>query len=143
MSEHLIDCDADPIVCSGFTVAMHQKDGQFAFTPEGVRLHLVEGQSEDGGVEWDKIGRELSHQPVLNANVLDYLLTHPEISPDEWKQDDNGAVRCVLFWGTIYRHSGGTQCVRLLMWDDDQWHCLYVPLEGKFGIKHPAALRVT
>ena len=37
--------------------------------------------------------------PVLNSNVLDYLLANPHYIPEEWKAPTFGMV---FFWGTIY-----------------------------------------
>jgi len=47
----------------------------------------------------------------MNANVLDYLLAHPELIPEDWKN------KYVFFWGTIYRYSsGGLRSLPLLEW---------------------------
>ena len=63
-----------------------------------------------------ELREELKGKPVLNANVLDYLLKHPELIPEEWKG------KAVFFWGTIYRDSRGNLCVRCLYWDGSRWY---------------------
>ena len=72
--------------------------------------------------------------PVLNANVLDYLLAHRELIPEEWKGN------AIFFWGPIYRLSGGDLCVRCLYWDDDAWHWGYCWLDDGWGGYYPAAV---
>lgn len=52
---------------------------------------------------------------MLNANVLEYLLAHPDLIPEEWKG------KAVFFWGTIYRDSDGGLYVRYLYWSGVRW----------------------
>lgn len=40
---HIIDCDADPFVPSGWSVRSHTKGGQFAFDPAKAKLYLSPG----------------------------------------------------------------------------------------------------
>jgi len=53
---------------------------------------------------------------MMNANVLKYLLAHPELIPEGWKKYS------VFFWGTTYR--------------DPEKNAMYVPylrfVEGKW-----------
>lgn len=56
----------------------------------------------------------LADKPVLNANVLDYLLARQELIPAEWKG------KAVFFWGAIYRYPDGNLCVRRLYWFGDK-----------------------
>lgn len=71
--------------------------------------------------------KELEDQPVLNANVLDFLREHPELIPDEWKG------KFTFFWGTIYRHRDGDLYVRCLYWDGGRWDWGCDSLDGKRG----------
>jgi len=113
--QRLIDCDADPFVPDGWAVESHAKGGQLMFDRAKIRLYLSKAQEKGKPVEGNKLRKELADQPVLNANVLEYLLVHPELIPDEWKG------KCVFFWGTIYRYSNGHLYVRYLDWDDVRW----------------------
>ncbi|MDE2001222.1 MAG: hypothetical protein KGI60_01480, partial [Patescibacteria group bacterium] len=97
--EYLIDCDADPFVPNGWLVEKHQKGGSFKWDAAQVKLYLSNQQRNDKAIEGNKLRRELVDKPVLNANVLDYLLANPHLIPEEWKG------KAVFFWGTIYRDS--------------------------------------
>ena len=119
--EHLIDCDSDPFVPNGWKVEEHQKGGAFKFDAAQVQLYLDKGQQKGGYIEGNKLRKLLAGKPVLNANVLDYLLKHPELIPDDWKKDSSGNTRYIFFWGSIYRSSGGYLCVRYLCWGGGRW----------------------
>lgn len=113
--KHVIDCDKDPFVPEGWKVECHKKSGQMEWSPSNVRLHLSANQQDGKAIKGDKLRLELVNEPVLNANVLDYLLANPELIPDSWKG------KAVFFWGTVYRSSDGHLYVRCLYWDDGRW----------------------
>lgn len=115
-STHLIDLDADPFVPDGWTVEKHQKGGQFKWRTNNVSLHLDKSQKNGRVIEGSKLRKELERKLVLNANVLDYLLDHPHLIPEEWKSE------FVFFWGTVYRNRDGYLFVRYFLWSDDRWH---------------------
>jgi len=52
---------------------------------------------------------------LLDVRVLEELLKHPELIPEEWK---NGVT---YFWGTIFRNSDGHLCVAYLRWLGSSW----------------------
>lgn len=114
--EHLIDCDAAPFIPDGCSVEEHKKGGFFKFTPEKLPhekfpLYLSRKQRR-GSIIGNDLRKELNGKPVMNANVLDYLLANPELIPEEWK----GKIIC--FWGTLYRNADNFLFVRFLNWDD-------------------------
>lgn len=122
--EHLIDCDADPFnpwEKDGWTVEEHQKGGTFTWDASQVELYLASGQKNGKVIEGNKLRKELAGKPVLNANVLDYLLANPRLIPDEWKRDGRGNTRYLFFWGTVYCNPASCLCVRCLYWEVDQW----------------------
>ena len=82
----------------------------------------------------NNLRQELDDQPTLNANVLDYLLAHPELIPEEWKG------KAVFFWGTIYRRSDGGLYVRCLYWGGSKWRWHGRWLDNGFNSGNPAAL---
>lgn len=133
--KHLIDCDADPFLPNDWKkVEEHRKAGQLEWDPTKVKLYLSECQQNGKFINGHDLRKELTGRPVLNACVLDYLLAHPELIPDEWK----GKV--VFFWGTIYCVSVGNLCVRYLYWSGDGWHGRYNWLDGDWIGSNPAAL---
>ncbi len=118
----VIDCDADPFTPSGWTVESHKKGGQFDFDPAKVNLYLSPNQQGGKYIEGNKLRKELANQPVLNANVLDFLLKNPRLIPEEWKKKDaSDNTRYIFFWGTIYRDSDGDFFVRYLCWGAGSW----------------------
>ena len=135
--EHLIDCNADPFVPDGWKVEEHQKGGQFKWDASQVQLFLAEGQQNGKVLEGNKLRKELAGKPVLNANVLDYLLAHTEFIPEEWKG------KYVFFWGTIYRNSNGSRCVRYLGWGGGRWGWAAYWLGSDWSGGGPAALRAS
>ena len=137
MSEqHIIDCNADPFVPDGWIVEEHEWGGNFPWRNAAkVRLHVSNRQSTS---EWHggyDLRKELVGEPVLNSNVLDYLLEHPLLIPEEWKET------CVFFWGTIYRFRGDMLLVRCLHWKNDGWSSNCGWLGGVWDSNCPAAVR--
>ncbi len=132
-SVHIINLDADPYCPQGLVTVSHQQGGQFVWDTEKVNLYLSEGQRR-GSITGAELRKEVENQPVFNANLLDFLLAHPELIPEEWK----GMV--VFFWGTIYRGSFGDLCVRCLSWDGSRWCSGVGWLDDKWYAIDPAAV---
>lgn len=131
----VIDCYADPLLPSGWKgVEYHKKGGQLKLDLSKIKLHLSPNQMNGKYVEGNKLRKELATEPVLNANILDYLLAHPELIPEDWKG------KYVFFWGTIYRNSHGRLCVRCLYWHGSAWDWSYYWLVGGFSGSGPAAV---
>ncbi len=143
MPEHLIDLDADPFVPDGWKVEEHQKGGAFKWNPAEVKLHLDSGQKNGKRIEGDKLRKRLKGMPVLNANVLDYLLKNPQLIPEDWKKDEKGNIHYIFFWGTIYRYSVGRLCARCLCWSDGGWRWDARRLDLDWYGDDPAAVRAS
>jgi hypothetical protein len=135
--EHVIDGDAEPFVPNGWKVEEHKKDGRRKWDAAQVELYLSDPQKEGKTIVGDKLRAELSRKPVLNANVLDYLVKHPLLIPEEWED------KFVFFWGTIYRRSGGRLGVRCLYSDFNGWQWGSSRLAAEWRDHHPAALRAS
>lgn len=132
--EHAIDCDADPFIPNGWSVAGHQKGGIIKFDASKIDPYLSKKQ-KDGTIEGNKLREELKGKKVLNANVLDYLLANPKLIPEGWKG------KGVFFWGTIYRNSLGYLCVRYLYWNNDaSWDWSNYWLSNSWDPSNPAGL---
>jgi len=131
--DHIIDCNADPFIPDGWKVEEHQKGGNSTFDASKVELYLSKKQ-RSGSIEGNKLREELKGKKVLNANVLDYLLANPKVIPKEW----NG--KAIFFWGTIYRDSDGSLCVRFLRWGGAGWYWGSGWLGLGFNGGYPAAL---
>src|SRR3990167_9669406 len=110
-----IDCNADPFVPEGWSIEEHIKGGLWLWDSTKVVLHL-EPEQTTGYLTGNTLRERLKGKLVLNANVLDYLLAHTELIPEEWKR------KYIFFWGTVYRDRGGYLYVRCLCWYCDGWH---------------------
>jgi hypothetical protein len=108
-----------------------------------LQLYLDLGQKNGKYIEGNKLRKQLAGKPVLNANVLDYLLKNPQLIPDDWKKDGSGNTCYIFFWGTIYRVSGGYLFVRYLYWDVGRWQWFARWLVFDWGSGSPAALRAS
>jgi len=133
VKKHPIDCDADPYLPEGLEeVVSHKKGGVLEWNPVKAYLLLSPNQQNDFTIRGYNLRKELENEPVLNANVLDYLLAHPELIPEEWKG------KIVFFWGTIYRDLDDNLYVRYLYWGGDCWGCDYYWLEDDWDGSSPA-----
>ncbi|MDD4412413.1 MAG: hypothetical protein PHR00_02085 [Patescibacteria group bacterium] len=130
---HIIDCNANPYIPMGLTVVEHKPGGLFEFDPSKIYLYLSEAQ-KSGVINGNNLRKLLADKPVLNANVLDYLLAHPEIIPEDWKG------KYIFFWGTLYRYSNGNLFVRYLYWNGSKWSWSYGWLGDEFDVDCPAVL---
>jgi hypothetical protein len=139
MNGIIIDCDAQPFTPDGWSVEEHQKGGTFTWDKETQKdaLYLSKGQQGGKYIEGNKLRKEMAGKPVLNANVLDYLLKNPHLIPEEWKG------KYVFFWGTVYRHRVGDLCVRCLYWDGGRWRWSSYWLDLDWSGYRPAALRAS
>jgi len=113
--KHLINLDVSPFIPDGWKVKQHIEGGQFEWSPEKVKLYLSPNQQDGKIVEGNELRKELEGKPVFNANLLDYLLEHPNLIPEEWKR------KYIFFWGTIYHDSDGDLGVRCLGWGGGSW----------------------
>jgi len=140
VKNHVIDCDKQPYLPDGWEVAGHTRGGQLVWDASKVQLYLSDNQQNGKSIEGNKLRKELANKPVLNANVLDYLLANPHLIPEEWKADGNGNTRYIFFWGSIYRRSNGDLCVRCLYWGGDGWRWSRYWLGRGWRGRDPAAL---
>lgn len=141
-TEHIIDCDAMSGILADWKKEEHRKMGKVKLELRNGKLYvngteairyLSEKQKSGGVIEGNKLRKELANKSVLNACVLDYLLKHPELIPEEWK---NGLT---YFWGTIFRRPGGDLDVAYLGWHGGGWHWYYGWLGRDWRGREPAA----
>ncbi len=150
---HVIDCDAPSFIPSGdWKIAgpEHQLPGsvpgQLVWDPAKIEFAFSLNQ-RTGMVLGTELARYLAWKELLRANVLDYLLAHPEIIPNSWKEYRPPKCRLVgcyiYFWGTIYQDKDGDLFVRCLHYDghDCMGSCRWLGRE--FGNRSPAAVLVT
>jgi hypothetical protein len=123
-----IDCDSAPFIPNDWGVEEHRKSGVLIWGPPiMVKLYLSKKQKDDKFIMGTDLRMELMSRSVLNANVLDHLLAHPELIPEDWKS------KTIFFWGTIYCGFPGFLCVRYLYWDGSSWFWGYCSLSDPFA----------
>lgn len=121
VGNHVIDCSAEPFIPDNWKVEEHTKAGDFTWDPNTVTLYLSKHQKNrlvfrHRSIRGHGLRDELKGKPVLNACVLDYLLVHTQLIPEEWKGKN------VFFWGTIYRSFARFLAVRYLFWHEQRWN---------------------
>ena len=134
-TKHIINTNKKPLLPKDYEswkIESHIKNGKVDLSK--IELYLSEKQ-KTGYIEGNDLLKELEGKNVLNANVLDYLLEHPDLIPSKWKG------KHVYFWGTIYRDFDGGLCVRCLVSDGKSWDWRYYWLDDNFfGSFDPAAV---
>jgi hypothetical protein len=106
-----------------------------------VVLYLSERQMGDKRIVGHELRKELEsgEHVLLNSNVLDYLYDHPELFPEHWKKDENGEVRYIFFWGSIFRDLSGSHLfVRCLCWRGGELGRDYVRLDRCWDRRDPS-----
>ncbi len=132
--KNVVNCDANPVVPDGWTVEEHVKGGKFEFDPAKIALYFAKEQHNGGVISSSKLRKKLRGRLVLNANLLDFLLAHPNLIPKKWEG------KAIFFWGTIYRDSDGGLYVRYLFLGNGRWYCRHYWLGLKFNDHSPAAI---
>lgn len=134
----VIDTDAPPkIPYSSWTVESHKGVGKIEWNPDKFKLYLSEKQKNGNWIKGFDLQKELEAQTPMNANVLDFLLEHQDLIPEDWKS------QYVYFHGTVYRSSGGNLCVRCWYWRDGKLVSGYRWLGHYWGEQYPALVPVS
>lgn len=123
---HIIDLSADACVpWKNCVVTRHRKGNKyFEWDPKKVRLWISINQYDNRRMGGNELCADMDY--AYNANLLDYLLTHPFLIPEDWKMDvDKRPIR-VFFWGTLYdslphEQQSDNLVVRYIEWDRDHW----------------------
>ncbi len=144
--KHIVDLAGDCMPESWkkdkWTIEKHVGEGQLELDLSKIQFHFSPNQIDGKVIEGNKLRKELESGkvPVLNACVLDYLIAHPEIIPEDWKVDEKGNTRYIYFWGTVYSRANGFLYVRFLYWDDGVWLWNYYCLGFDWNVQDPAAI---
>ncbi len=143
--EYVIDCDAFPFVPDGYAVESHFKGGAYTWVKEAQAEALYLSDQQEGRIGTDSNSSIPGHYlygelvsrniPVLNANVLMFLLKYPQIIPEEWRN------RRVHFWGTVYRNKNNHRYVLCLYCTNNVWQWGYTCTMVSVFRNDPAAIR--
>lgn len=135
-----INCDANPYIPNDWKVEEHRKGGEMEFDPTKVVFHLDEGQKNGRTIVGNELRKRFADKPVMNACVLDFLLANTNLIPEMWKANEDGSTRYIYFWGTVYRSSDGSLCVRYLCWRDGRWNWRYNWLDYEWDDRNSGAV---
>lgn len=129
--KHIIDSNKLPsIPYNGWTIESHEKMGKIDVTK--LALYLTP-QQEGGWINGSELNKSLKGKG-LNATILDYLLEHPELIPEDWKG------KYVYFHGTVYRNSDEYLYVRYLYFGGGHWQAGGSWLDSGWGVYSPAVV---
>lgn len=104
-----------------------------------MSLHL-EKEQVDGSINGNILAERLK-DTGMSASVLDYLMEHQDEIPASWKEKTkDGYTQFIYFWGTIYRRSDGSLCVRCLYFGEGLWEQDYGWLGHDFVGNDPACV---
>ena len=126
----------------GWVVVEKQTDGLYVGGCKVV-LYVSKRQRNNKYIGGHELREELTGKPVLNANVFDALIKNSHLIPEDWKKDENGNIRYIFFWATVYRDSGGNLYVRYLYSRGGEWRSDFHWLDIDWGGRNPAALRAS
>ena len=104
-----IDLDAEPWAPDTFLVTEHQKGGVFEWDPAQILLRPLEEETDNMS------GMASSRELFCNANLLDFLLGQPHLTPEEWKG------KAIFFRGTTFNDPLRQSLVRYLYWKGCSW----------------------
>lgn len=149
--EHVIDLGAAArLPFSGAEVEVHRGSGVVKLERRADGLYLNDKklglfrsrkQKKGSSVGGHDLRKELKGRGNnVSAKVLDYLVAHPELWPEEWKKDEDGNTLYVFFWDDIFRSPAhGGLCVRCGDWHDGEVVSFYDWLDGGWHGNDPAA----
>lgn len=112
----------NPKPIEGFEIIEHKI--QKSFDPEKMELWISKEQ-KSGRIEGNKLKEKLPDD-VYNACVLEYLLKHQDLIPNDWRN----YYPC--FWGTIYEDLHGDRHVPYLYWIGRRWYLDFDWLDHDF-----------
>jgi hypothetical protein len=142
----IIDLTAVPFIPDGWELEEHHGEGVWQFDSHHIQLWLTPLQSAGNSMEHgEHVIKELGDLPVLNANVLDWLLLpeNQHLIPNGWRS------KIIYFWGTIYswnrRRWKVVRCLQYTFTDDgsSKWLAHPTRLSAVWGTNMPAAILQT
>ncbi len=126
----------------GWVKVERRKTGLFV-DGKKIILHLDEGQKDGKVMVGTKLAEALTGKSVEHPNVLDALMEHPHLIPDEFKQDGQGRTIYIFFWAVKFRDRDGSLYVRYLCWDGGAWRSDCYWRGHDWGVQSPAAVRAS
>ncbi len=141
--EHVVDLDSKPLIRYGnWEIRSHHSGGKIIWDPSKVKLFVHKRQSGENIMTGRELESYFDTIKVFNANLLDYLLDHPYLIPEEWKKDQDGNMNHIFFWDTIYIDGVKGLHVRCLEFMGGHWRDGAYSLNKKFNLNCPALVPI-
>jgi len=135
--EHLIDCEANPILPEGWTIIRHYKFGIVKWNIDNVSLYVVPKlQEKRNKIRGYDIRDATEGRFALNINAMKYLLRRQCLIPENWRD------KAIVFWGTIARDHKRFPQVFYMYWDTEskRWKRSFAWVGAEFDKDNPAIL---
>jgi hypothetical protein len=135
----IVDYSVKPSLV-GFDVIEHPERKDVATIDLGKVSRVLVLRDGEGFVKGEenfcrlKKRAEETGELLLDIRVLEEILFHPHLIPEEWKSG------VTYFWGTIFRGAYDHRCVSYLIRYENGWYWNYNWLESNWNSRGPAAV---
>jgi hypothetical protein len=117
--KNIINSDIEPTCPLDMRVVEHLKMGNVELSK--LKLFYSKEQNRFGGIKGGMYRRSLMNsQKLINASILDWFETNPELIPESWKFTSNDGFQIISFFGTIYAHINGNLYVRTMFFNEKE-----------------------
>ena len=118
----------------GYVELEKRADGKLYANDGEINLYVFNPNDAGKSLTGHEVRRAFASYRVLNACILDALLKHQDLVPEEWK------LAMVFFWGTILKGINDHLFVEALVFKDGRFVRITMPLDCKWITRFPAAL---
>jgi hypothetical protein len=119
---------------------LEKRNGKLFVNDREVSIYLSANQRAGRVIRREKLWQELRHRETIDSCIMDTLLEHPYLIPEDWDG------KHIYFWGTILHDEDrgsathGDFCVRYMFRDvGGRWKWSYGWFNYDAGRIHPAA----
>ena len=121
-------------------VKVEKRDDVLYVDGHKIILYLSRKQKREEVIKGHALREALAKKFVLHPNIMDALIDHPHLIPEDWKKDEKGNTRHIFFWAVIFSDGRDHFYVRQLYFLWDQWNLEYNYLGNDWRADAPAAL---
>ena len=132
---NLDDSPSQKFTLAGTKVETHIKGGSFKWDPTKISLYLSRQQKNGKKIDGYDLYWELQGKSVFNVNLLEYLYSHQELIPNDWKNK-----KIVFFWGTTYRDTDTGLWVPGLSWFNNGWGVVHTRFDSYWDESMPTVV---
>jgi hypothetical protein len=123
----------------GWVTVQKYEDGLYVGERK-FALYLSNNQQDGNVIQGLNLKDELAEMATVHPNILDALLEHTHLIPEDLKKNDEGGTLYIYFWAVQFRNSAGRLYVRSLDFNDGKWCWGYRWLHDDLDGYRPAAV---